>query len=166
MARVRTAAGEFNTAEDLLRRAVKLSPEFAEARLHLGRVLAEQEQHKESLPELTRALSVIKNLDLQYFGQLFVGRSAAALGQIPAAREAFERAVALRPAAQSPLLALSQLAYSRGDSGEAAARLARVAELPGLELDDPWWIYNTAVGRFFGPSHQEIAEDLRKEMPR
>jgi hypothetical protein len=44
--------------------------------------------------------------------------------------------------------------------------LARLAELPALELDDPWWIYNTTVGRFFGPSHQEIAEDLRKEMPR
>ena len=165
-ARVDAASGEFNAAERLLRRAVKLSPEFAEARLHLGRVLAEQEQHKDALPELTRALSAIKNQDLLYFGQLFVGRSAAALGQIPAARAAFERAAALRPAAQSPLLALSHLAYSHGDSGEAAALLARVAELPALDGDDPWWIYNTAVGRFFGPSHQEIVEDLRKEMPR
>ena len=163
---VRMAAGEFNTAERLLRQAVKLSPEFAEARLHLGRVLAEQEQHKEALPELTRALSVVKNLDLQYYGQLFVGRSEAALGQISGARQAFERAAALRPDAQSPLLALSQLAYSHGDSAEAAALLARVAELPGLEFDDPWWIYDTTVGRFFGPSHREIAEDLRKEMPR
>ena len=85
---------------------------------------------------------------------------------MPAARAAFERAAALRPAAQSPLLALSQLAYSRGDSGEAAALLARVAELPALDGDDPWWTYNTTVGRFFAPSHQEIAEDLRKEMPR
>jgi tetratricopeptide (TPR) repeat protein len=166
LARVRTAGGEFDTAAGLLRRAVKLSPEFPEARLHLGRVLAEQQRHKEALSELTRALSVIKNLDLQYYGQLFVGRSAAALGQIPAARAAFERAAALRPAAQSPLLALSQLAYSHGDSGEAAALLARIAELPALELDDPWWIYNTTVGRFFAPSHQEIAEELRKEMPR
>jgi len=165
-ARVGTAGSEFDAAEDLLRRVVKLAPDFAEARLHLGRVLAEQGQHKEALPELTRALAVIKNQDLQYFGHLFAGRSAAVLGQMPAAREAFERAAALRPAAQSPLLALSQLAYTRGDSAEAAALLARLAELPALELDDPWWIYNTTVGRFFGPSHQEIAEDLRKEMPR
>jgi len=165
-ARVDTAWSEFNTAERLLRRAVKLSPEFAEARLHLGRVLAEQEHHEDALPELRRALSVIKNQDLQYYGELFVGRSAAALGQALAARAAFERAAALRPGAQSPLLALSQLAYSRGESGEAAALLARVAELPALELDDPWWIYNTTVGRFFAPSHQEIAEELREEMPR
>ena len=80
--------------------------------------------------------------------------------------EAFEQAAALRPAAQSPLLALSQLAYSQGDSGAAAAWLARVAELPALDLDDPWWIYNVTAGRFFAPSHQEIAEDLLKEMPR
>ena len=165
-ARVDTAWSEFNTAERLLQRAVKLSPEFAEARLHLGRVLAEQEHHEDALPELRRALSVIKNHDLQYFGELFVGRSAAALGQTLAARAAFERAAALRPGAQSPLLALSQLAYSRGESGEAAALLARVAELPALELEDPWWIYNATVGRFFAPSHQEIAEELRKEMPR
>jgi hypothetical protein len=82
-ARVDTAAGELNTAERLLRRVGEAHSEFAEARLHLGRVLAEQGQHKEALPELTRALSVIKNQDLQYFGELFAGRSAAALGQIP-----------------------------------------------------------------------------------
>ena len=50
--------------------------------------------------------------------------------------------------------------------GTAAALLTRVAELPSLENDDPWGFYATTVGRFFGPSHQDIAESLRMEMPR
>jgi tetratricopeptide (TPR) repeat protein len=158
------AGPEFNAAEGLLRKAVKASPDFVEARLHLGRVLAEQNQHDEALPELTRALSAIKNEDLQYFGHLFAGRSAAALRQFAAARRSFERAAALRPSAQSPLLAMSQLAYSRGDVGEAAAMLARVPQQASLERDDPWWIYSLTVGRFFTPSYEEIAGDLRKEM--
>jgi len=165
-ARVRSAGGELDVAENLLRRAVKLNPSFQEARLHLGRVLAEQDQHKAALPELTQALSQIRNQTLQYYGQMFLGRSAAETGDAARARAAFERASQLAPVAQSPLLALSQLAYARGDTGEAAALLTRVAELPSLENDDPWWFYNTTVGRFFQPSHQEIVEDLRKEMPR
>ena len=158
-----TARSELNTAEGLLRKAVKASPNFAEARLHLGRVLAEQDQHDEALPELTGALSVIQNQDLQYFGHLFAGRSAAALRQFPAARRSYERAAALRPSAQSPLLAMSQLAYSRGDVGDASAMLERIAAEASLD-DDPWWIYSLTVGRFFLPSYEEIAEELRKEM--
>ena len=164
--RIGSAGSELDTAERLLERAVKRSPDFAEARLHLGRVLAEQAHHQEALPELRRALSLIKNMDLRYFGYLFVGRSEAALGRIAEARDAFERANELRPSAQSPLLALSQLAYSGGDVAAAAAWLARAAEQSTLEGDDPWWIYNFAAGRFFGPSHEEIARDLRTEMRR
>jgi hypothetical protein len=63
-------------------------------------------------------------------------------------------------------MALSQLAYSRGDASEAAALLARVAELPALETDDPRWFYATAAGRFFRLSHEGLVESLRREMPK
>jgi len=157
--------GELNTAEGLFSRAVKLNPAVMQARLHLGHVLAEQGEHKKALAELTQALAAIKNPDLLYYGHLFFGRSAAALGQTPAARDAFEQAARLKPNAQSPLLALSHLAYAQGDTGEAAAMLARVAELPALDGDDPWWVYNASVGRFFfEPLRQDIVETLRAEM--
>jgi len=162
---VRSAGGELDLAEDLLRRAVKRDPTFVEARLHLGRVLVERNNHKAALPELTQVLSKIQDRILQYYGQMFLGRSAAGIGDMAGARAAFERASQLVPAAQSPPLALSQLAYARGDTDEATALLQRLAELPSLERDDPWWFYNTTAGRFFAPSHQEIAADLRKEMP-
>ena len=159
--------GELNAAEDLLGRAVKLNPAFAQARLHLGHVLAEQGEHKKALTELAQALTGIKNPDLLYYGHLFSGRSAAALGQTAAARDAFEQAARLKPSAQSPLLALSQLAYGRGDTGEAAAMLARLEGLPELEGGDPWWIYNTMVGRFFfEPLRQNIVTTLRAEIPK
>ena len=163
--RVRSAKGELDVAEDLLRRAVKRNPTFAEARLHLGRVLVEQGQAKAALPELTQALSSIQNKALQYYGHMFLGRSAAETGDAARARAAYERAAQLSPAAQSPLIALSQLAYSRGDAAEATSLLARVADLPALENDDPWWFYSTTVGRFFKPSHEELVESLRMEMP-
>jgi tetratricopeptide (TPR) repeat protein len=157
--------GELNTAADLLERAVKLNAGLVQARLHLGHVLAEQGEHKKALAELTQAMAAIKNPDLLYFGHLFVGRSAAALGQAAGARTAFEEAARLKPAAQSPLLALSQLAYGRGDTGEATAMMARVAALPSLDGDDPWWVYNMSVGRFFfEPLFRDIVGTLREEM--
>jgi tetratricopeptide (TPR) repeat protein len=157
--------GELNAAEDLLRRALKLSPGFSQARLHLGHVLAEQGEHKNALPELAQALSGMKNTDLLYYGHLFSGRSAAALGQASVARESYERAASLKPTAQSPLLALSQLAYSGGHAGEAAAMLARVGELPAGDRDEPWWAYNMSVGRFFfEPLRRDLVDTLRAEM--
>ena len=159
--------GELNTADGLFGRAIKLNPTLAQARLHLGHVLAEQGEHKQALAELTQALAAIKNPDLLYYGHLFSGRSAAALGQTAAASNAFEQAARLKPNAQSPLLALSQLAYSRGDTGAAVAMLARVAALPQLDTDDPWWVYNASVGLFFfEPLRQNIVETLRAEMPK
>jgi tetratricopeptide (TPR) repeat protein len=163
---VTTRRGELNRAEDLFRRALKRNADFVEARLHLGRVLAELGRHKDAMPELTQALASLKNQTLQYYSHLFAGRSAAALGDAAAARVALERAAHLSPKAQSPLIAMSHLAYSRGDTGEAAALLARVAELPALEGDDPWWSYNTSAGRFYPLSRQDLVETLRAEMPR
>ena len=81
------------------------------------------------------------------------------------ARNAFEQAARLKPNAQSPLLALSYLAYAQGDTSEAAALFARVAALPALDGDDPWWVYNASVGRFFfEPLRRNIVETLHAEM--
>jgi tetratricopeptide (TPR) repeat protein len=163
---VLSAKMELNTAEDLLRRAVKLRADFPEARLRLGHVLGELDRHKDALPELTLALAGLQNPNLQYYGHLFTGRSAAAKGDVAMARAAFEHAARLMPAAQSPLLSLSQLAYGTGNADEAAALLNRVLELPALDGDDPWWTYNVAAGRFYELSFQDLVATLRGEMAR
>ena len=60
------------------------------------------------------------------------------------AREQYERAATLFPTAQSPLLAISQLALDNNNTEDALRALQRVF---GLQIkdrwnDDPWWVYD------------------------
>ena len=65
------------------------------------------------------------------------------------ARRALERAAALYPEAQTPLVALSELAVRRGDRSAAAAALQGLVagsadRSPG---SDPWWAYDVSYAR-------------------
>ena len=74
-------------------------------------------------------------------------------------RIAYEQASRLFPMAQSPLLALSQLARRYGDRNGALRAIERLFALPGEERDahdDPWWWYYVAQAR--------DAEDLLEAM--
>ena len=75
--------------------------------------------------------------------QLFLGRAEEARGHDEAARAAFERASALYPNAQSPRLALSQIARRAGNRAAAQRELQAIAQLPDDERrrEDPWWLY-------------------------
>ena len=55
-----------------------------------------------------------KNRLLLYYGNMFLGAEADALGLTDEARQAYERAGELYPLAQSPRLALSALAARSG----------------------------------------------------
>jgi hypothetical protein len=74
------------------------------------------------------------------------------------ARTQYERAAMLYPTAQSPLLALSQLAHSFNEIGDAFLALKRVFALPHTDFwkDDPWWTYDL--------SHVRDADALVAEM--
>ena len=62
------------------------------------------------------------------------------MGQYDAAFDAYHRAAALSPTAQSPWLALSHLARRRGDRAAALRALQQVFDLPSEpDRDDPWW---------------------------
>ena len=67
---------------------------------------------------------------LQYLAQLFLGTEEAATGHLARAREAFERAAVLFPTAQSPLVALADVAWRAGARAEALDALRRLEELP------------------------------------
>ena len=86
---------------------------------------------------------------LLYYAELFLGAEEEALGNRDAARVAYEQAAELYPTAQSPLLALSQLARR---SAIAAARCARSIGCSRCSEetrrhDDPWWWYYVAQAR-------------------
>ena len=142
--------GELREAEALFRRALDVRSDFAEARLRYGRVLDLLGKHAEAAAELRKAIGGLTDRQMLYYGGMFLGSAEEALGNRDAARVAYDQSAALYPMAQSPLLALSQLARRSGDRRGALQAIDRLFALPGgdrSEQDDPWWGYYIAQGR-------------------
>ena len=92
---------------------------------------------------------------------MVLGDAQQRAGLRDAARDAYEAASALFPRAQSPYLALAQLARSQPDRAGAVAALERLFARTGLaELSyDPWWDY-------FGgtDSVDALADEVRRAL--
>ena len=147
---VKSAADELKLAEGFFRRALDSDPNMAIARLHLGRVVGLQGRHKEAAGELRTALSSLTGATdarHRYFAELFLGAEDQAQGHASEAAAAFQRARQLFPNAQSPFLALSQLAWQAGDRTAAQTALQALAGLPAAREDreDPWWTYEVSA---------------------
>jgi len=111
-------------------------------------VLGLRGRHKEAV-DLLRQGQVATEPVLQYYAHLFLGGEFEALGNGAEARQSYERATALAPAAQSPLFGLSRLADQAGDREGARELIARVFMLPADAVDraDPWWVYEIVQAR-------------------
>jgi tetratricopeptide (TPR) repeat protein len=142
------SGSHWNQAVRLFTEALALQPAWPEARLRLGRVLGLLGRHKEAAAALRRALDETDDPSLVYWGSLFLGTEEQSLGRDGEARASFERARALRPGAQAPRLALSQLARRAGDRSQALAELRAVLALPPDEVSryDPLWDYHLSRG--------------------
>lgn len=138
--------GELAEARRAYREALRLDPALVEARIRLGRVLADEGNAAEAARELQGALAAVHDPQLEYFAALFLGEAELARGRRDEARACFERSAALFPHAQSPLLALSHLDRSRGLREGALASLDRLVRLPSPR-EDPWWEFTFAAGR-------------------
>jgi hypothetical protein len=143
VAAVSSARGELVRAERFFRDSLVHRADHLEARIRHGRVLDSLDRHAEASKELRRAIADGASDQLLYLAQLFLGRAEEALGHDEAARAAFERASALYPKAQSPRLALSQIARRAGNRAVAQRELQAIATLPDDERrrEDPWWHY-------------------------
>jgi tetratricopeptide (TPR) repeat protein len=152
--------GELRQAEAFFRRALDIKPEHAEARLRLARVLGLLGRHNDAARELRQALASVDEDLLRYYGELFLGAEEESLSQYDAAFDAYQRAAALYPTAQSPWLALSSLGRRRGDRAAALRALQQLFDLPSTELerDDPWWTYHVTQAR----NADELLEALRR----
>jgi len=139
-----SARAELQRAESLLRQAVRSEPALAEARVRLGRVLDLLGRHEEGAAELRRAASATGDALLLYYADLFLGQAELALSHRDQANAGFERAASRYPRAQSPRLALSQLAHRNGNRAGALGAIRPVLDLPASEgeREDPWWYYN------------------------
>ena len=158
---------ELKQARNFFQRSIEANPKSAETRLRLGRVLGLLGNHGQAAAELEHAVASIKDPQLLYYATLYLGYEFEKLSRRSEAREQYERAAGLFPAAQSPLLALSQLAHSSDDVKGALLALERVYELPRLDLwkDDPWWTYDLSHVR----DSDKLIADMHKmfgELPR
>jgi tetratricopeptide (TPR) repeat protein len=152
---------ELREAEALFRRVLEIKPGHAEARLRYGHVLGALGKQPESAGELRRALADLTDPQMLYYAHLFLGAAEEALGNRDAARVAYERAAEGFPMAQSPLLALSQLARRYGDRPgalRAIDRLFAFAEEDRSKEDDPWWSYYVAQAR----DAEDLVEAMRQ----
>jgi tetratricopeptide (TPR) repeat protein len=140
---------ELRQAEGLLKRALAREPEFVEARIRYGRVLTLLDRPDDAVKELRRAAGGASDPPLDYFAQLLLGAASEAANRRDDARRAYERAAELAPQAQSPRLALSQLAARAGDRGAALSALEPMLAQAHRSEDrtDPWWSYYTSQGR-------------------
>jgi hypothetical protein len=144
---VSSRRAELREAESLFRKALKVRPDYLEARIHLGRVLGLRGDHIEAETLLRTAVADAKQPLLQYYARLFLGAEKEALGDRAQARDLYNDASVLYPAAQSPRLALSLLSAVDGKHDDALATMAAVLRLPGEERQDPWWTYHYSEGR-------------------
>jgi tetratricopeptide (TPR) repeat protein len=140
---------ELRSAEASFRKALEVGPNLTEARIRLGHVLASMGRHADAAEELRKAISGTDDELLLYYGYLLVGGELDALGNRDRARVAYQSAAALYPRAQSPKLALSQLANRAGDRRAALEAIRPVLGPPANEFDrgDPWWTYHMEQGR-------------------
>jgi tetratricopeptide (TPR) repeat protein len=137
---------QLERAEKSFRQVLRLQPHHAEARLRLAHTLGELEFHAEAAAELRKTFSANLNGTQLYFAELLLGREEEALGNGDDAKRHFENAAELYPKAQSPRLALSELARRSGDRAGALRALQGVTSLPSNPLNDaarmdPWWEY-------------------------
>jgi tetratricopeptide (TPR) repeat protein len=135
---------ELREAQQFFRKAIKLNPDFTEARLRLGRVTGLLGRHDEAVEELQQAAESITDPQLSYYASLFLGCELGMLSRRSEAGDHYQRAALLYPDAQSPLLGLSQLARSNGDNEGVLSAIQRVFDLPVKDSwdQDPWWIYD------------------------
>jgi len=145
---IREEGAELRLAEQLYKRALDRNSRFIEARIRLGRVLGLRGRHEEAVAQLRQGQKADEPL-LQFYTHLFLGGEFEALGNGAEARQSYERAAALVPTAQSPLLGLSRVADQAGDKAAAREAVTRLLQIPfhDEERADPWWSYEIVQAR-------------------
>ena len=155
----------FRNAEGLLKRALAVQPDFVEARLRLGRVLAGQRQHEAALTQFAQVIAGTTDPVLTYYANLFTGDAALALGRPSESRAAYERALTSHPAAQAARIGLATALRAGGDRAGAVDAVMATLRLPpdARNLNhDPWWAYYKGDAA----NVERLLDELRKPFTR
>jgi tetratricopeptide (TPR) repeat protein len=148
-------------AQALFRRVLSMDPGLVEAQIRLGQVRLDLGEPADAVHLLEAALQKTTDVVLSYYGHLFLGHAYREMRRVEPARASFLAAAQLFPRAQTPRLALSELAHGR-DRAEARAALEALFALgPALsEREDPWWDYHDGEG----PRAEALLADLDRRL--
>jgi len=164
-AAVKGAGVGLATLERDYRRVLAATPDDAEARLRLGRILALLQRPQEAVAELTRVSGNAADKRMRYLALLFLGDVLESAGQLQAAIPEYAKAAALEPGNQTAWLALGH-ALDRARDAEGARVVLDLALGRGDRLRngpiDPWWEYpfgvSTPVGRLLWELRAELLQ--------
>jgi Tfp pilus assembly protein PilF len=124
-------------AEGHYREALRYDEHYARALTRLGRVLHLSDHLPEAKTYLEQAVRDAKLPGDQYLASLFIGALQFEQNDLSAARESYERALAIIPASQTAMVALGHLEIMAGRPDRAQFLARRFTETPA----EPWWGY-------------------------
>jgi len=165
-ARVRGPLFTADAAQRDYERALALRPDFAEARLRLGRVLGIRGRSKatraaDARRELRRVLDEDPTADIRAYAHLFLGQVEETESRLPAAMDEYRAALNVDPRLQPAQLALSRALQKAGRPDEAGAVL-----LEGLRATRDgvhgWYGYHTDALQSYEASMDRLWKEARE----
>ena len=134
--------GLWEAARQAFEDVLALSPDHAEARLRLGRVLWRLHRAEEARACFEKILSKAGEAQVQYLAHLFLGRVLEGRGELPGAEEQYRVALSIEPDSGPAAVALSQVRFLQGDPESAREVLATGLDAARRRRDfDPWVPY-------------------------
>ena len=149
--------GEAELAEENFKRALRLDPDFSQARNNYASFLYAHERYAEAFEQFTRV-----SRDLDYNNRdlslLNLGRTALKMGNKERAKAAFEHAYNLNPRMPTLLLELAQISFEDEDYAQAKRYLDRYGELARQSAQS--LLLNIKIERIFGNKDKEASHAM------
>ncbi|MCO1333831.1 type IV pilus biogenesis/stability protein PilW [Microbulbifer sp. OS29] len=149
--------GELDIAESHFEKALRYSDGFSMAHTNYGVFLYKQERYKEALKQFEYA-----STDLTYnrrsFALVNYGRTAARLGLIEKAKEAYSRALALNPNLALALIEMAELKFTDGDYSQSKQYLDRYGKRSRQTPQSLW--LGVRIEKVFGNRDKELSYAL------
>ncbi|HXF66860.1 MAG TPA: type IV pilus biogenesis/stability protein PilW [Burkholderiales bacterium] len=155
---------EDRLAEESFQRALRINPLDHDANNNYGSYLCQRKREEEAIKYFLAAVRnpLYKTPERSYVN---AGMCARRLGDLPRALEFFALALKVRPDQPQALYHMADLAYARGDYGEAKSYLDRLVRA-GPETAEALWL-GVRIERRLGDRDTEAsyAQRLRRNFP-
>lgn len=152
---------ELDAAEHEFRLALSIDPTLYEARIRLAHVLSALGDDRGAADTVRPALDAPLASFLEFYAAMILGRSEEHLGRYAAAGDAYARAAARFPGAQSAEIGRSRVRLAQGRTAEALTSLVGITTQGDPDADDPWLSYLRA----HEPDSAALLKAWRESLP-